>query len=322
MLREPSVLREDIRKHLEAENAYTESALAGTKALQAKMVDEMKGRMQQDESSVPSVDGPFAYFSRYAEGNEHPLLCRISRSDFEDGRLSRALLRWSPQPPQASDSRSTLSAGEGGRWSPEAPLVPSLETLLDANALADGQDFFKLGAVEHSPNHKLVAYATDVKGSEYFEIAVKDIATGELLADRLVNCSASFEWSADGTALFYTVIDENHRAKFVYRHALGTEQADDTLIYEEPDDGMFLGVGLTESRRFLTIASNDHETSEVRLLDAADPAAKPFLVQKRTPGVSPPPPIVPSWTGGRGADSVGGCSSCTRSRITGTRCWF
>mmetsp|Transcript_17647 Transcript_17647/g.39580 ORF Transcript_17647/g.39580 Transcript_17647/m.39580 type:complete len:699 (+) Transcript_17647:470-2566(+) len=254
VLREPSVLRDDIRVHLDAENAYTESALAGTKDLQATMVAEMKGRMNQDESRVPAIDGEFAYFSRYAEGYEHPQRCRMSRSDFE------------------------------GKWSQDAPQVESLEVLLDANSLAEGQDFFKLGGVEHSPDHKLLAYSTDVKGSEYFTVVVKDLSSGQLLQDTLVNCS-SFEWAGDSQTLIYTVIDEKHREKWVYRHTLGSLQADDVLIFEEPDDGFFLGVGLTDSRRFITISSNDHQTSEVRLLDAAKPDAPLVLVQPRVSGL-------------------------------------
>ena len=101
----------------------------------------------------------------------------------------------------------------------------------------------------------------------------------------LCNCSSSFVWAADSKQVIYTVIDENHREKYVYRHVLGPAQKEDALIYEEQDDGFFLGVGKTESERFIILASNDHSTSEVRLLDAKSPQLPPVLVQERMEGV-------------------------------------
>ena len=193
VLRDPSVLRTDIREHLEKENKYTEAILAPTKALQTRLFDEMKGRISEVDSSVPSVDGPYAYYSRYQEGSEHPIVARIDRADVN---------QWSP----------------GG-----APAASYLE-ILDANKLAKGQEFFKLGSVEHSPNHKIIAYTTDVKGSEYFDMRFSNAETGEPLPDLLVNCSAGFVWASDSKQIVYVVIDDNHREKFVYRHVLGTSQ--------------------------------------------------------------------------------------------------
>jgi len=153
-----------------------------TKELQAKLVEEMKGRMAQDDSSVPMPDGPYAYFSRYTEGGEYPIRSRISRSDLESGA-----------------------------WSADGPAPASQEDLVDGNVLGAGQEFFKLGAIEHSPDHKLVAYSVDLKGSEYFTVMFKDIATGEMMKDELVNCSSSFVWCKDSKTVVYAVIDDNHR---------------------------------------------------------------------------------------------------------------
>jgi len=254
VLREPHVLRADIREHLDKENTYTESILAPTKKLQAKLFQEMKGRISEVDSSVPSLDGPYAYYSRYATGNEHPIIARIDRGDVDS-------------------------------WSPEGTAPSSYKEILDANKLAEGKEFFKLGGVEQSPDHKIIAYSVDVKGSEYFDIRFRDAQTGAQLPDVLVNCSSSFVWAADSNQMIYTIIDDNHREKFVYRHVLGTEQDKDPLIYEEEDDGFFLGVGKTESERYIVLASNDHSTSEVRLLDAKNPQLPPVLVQKRIEGV-------------------------------------
>jgi len=254
VLREPQVLRADIREHLDKENLYTDMVLAPTKKLQTKLFQEMKGRISEVDASVPSLDGPYAYYSRYAVGNEHPIVARIDRTDIN-------------------------------AWTPDGAAPASYKEILDANILAEGKEFFKLGGVEQSPDHSIIAYSTDVKGSEYFDIRFRDANTGVELPDVLVNCSSSFVWSADSKQLIYTIIDDNHREKFVYRHVLGTSQDADRLIYEELDDGFFLGVGLTESERYIVLASNDHSTSEVRLLDAKNPALPPVLVQKRMEGV-------------------------------------
>ena len=254
MLREPEVLRADIREHLVKENAHTEQVLAPTKKLQEKLFEEMKARISEVDSSVPVVDGPYAYYSRYQKGSEHPIVSRIDRADV-------------------------------GSWTPEGAAPASYKEILDANALAAGKEFFKLGAVEHSPDHALLAYATDVKGSEYFDIRFRDVATGVELDDVLINCSSSFVWSADSKQVIYTIIDDNHREKFVYRHTLGSPQSADELIYEEMDDGFFLGVSKTESERFILLCSNDHSTSEVQLIDAKEPHLPPVMVQPRIPGV-------------------------------------
>jgi oligopeptidase B len=235
---------------LEEENAYIKAVMAPTEKLQATIHREMISRLQQDESSVPRLDGPFGYFRRYEEGNEHPMVCRISREDFESGA-----------------------------WTQDSPLPPSNELLLDANQLAANLTFFSLGAAEHSPNHQLLAYATDTKGSEYYTIEVKNLKDGSMLSDSLVNASSSMAWSADSQHIFYTMLDDNHREKWVYRHKLGTPQDQDHLVYEEDDDGFFVGVGVTDSNKFITIESNDHATSEVRLVPADKPESAALLVQ-------------------------------------------
>lgn len=79
VLRDPKVLRSDIREHLEAENAYTKALLEKTEALQAQLFAEMKGRIKEDDSSVPAPDGPWEYYARYEIGAEHPVHGRRAR---------------------------------------------------------------------------------------------------------------------------------------------------------------------------------------------------------------------------------------------------
>ena len=243
MLKGKEVLPDDIEAYLEAENAYTNKEMADTEALQDALFEEMKGRIKQDDSSVPSPDGPYAYSSRFIEGGQYPLMVRTPR--------------------------------EGG----------DEVILFDGNKEAEGHAFFRLASLAHSPDHGLLAWAVDTKGSEYFSIRVRDLATGEEIADHIEGTTGGAVWSADSTHFYYTWLDENHRPCKVFRHRIGTEQSDDVLIYEEQDPGFFVGIGKSQSGNHIFIDCHDHETSECYLLDARDNEAKARLIAAREPGV-------------------------------------
>ncbi len=243
VLRDPSILSADIREYLEAENAYTESLLGHTAPLQKRLVKEMRGRIKEDDSSVPSPDGAYAYLRKFREGGQHELF----------GRTSRA-------------------GGEA-------------EIILDGDELAGTHDYFKFGGARHSPDHKLQAWSADTKGSEYFSIRVRDWTTRKDFDDLIEETEGSVVWSADSSAFFYVKLDDNHRPMQVWRHRLGTKQADDLLVYEETDPGWFTHIHESSSGRYCIIAGGDHETSEQRLVDLADPLAKPRLVSARQEGV-------------------------------------
>jgi oligopeptidase B len=243
VLRDPSVLDPDIRNYLEAENDHTESILGHTADLQKTLVAEMRGRIKEDDSSVPAPDGPFAYLQRYREGGQHELIGRTPR--------------------------------DGG----DAAIV------LDGDALAAGHDYFKFGGARHSPDHRLEAWSADVKGSEYFAVRVRDWATGADGADVVEETDGAVVWSADSRAFFYVKLDDNHRPMQVWRHRLGTPQADDILVYQEKDSGWFTHIHESASGRFCVIAGGDHETSEQWLIDLADQTATPRLVAPRETGV-------------------------------------
>jgi oligopeptidase B len=241
-MRDAAVLPADIRAYLEAENAYAASATADVEPLRLALFQEMRGRIKEDDSSVPAADGAYAYSTRYEHGGQHPLIVRTRR----DG----------------SDQR----------------------VLIDAHAMAEGLAYFRLGGSAHSPDHRLIAYSVDDKGSEYFTLRVRDAESGADLADRIEGTTGGAVWAADGRTLFYVWVDENHRPAKVFRHVVGTSQADDVAVYAEPNPGFFVGVTDTQSRRFILIESHDHETSEVRLLEAGNPDAPPRLVARRRTG--------------------------------------
>lgn len=242
VMRDPALLDPEIRTYLEAENAYTDTALASTKALQADLFAEMKGRLKPDDASVPSPDGPFDYYADFVADGQYPRICRRLRGGGDD------------------------------------------QVLLDGNAEAKDKAYWDLGGKAHSPDHRLLAYAIDDKGSEMFTIRVRDLVTGEDLADEIPNTRGDVQWANDSRTLFYTRLDDHHRPLFVYRHVLGTPVSDDVLVYEEEDVGFYVSLHKTLSGKFLTIDAHDHQTSEVHLIDADTPLSTPRLVAARETG--------------------------------------
>jgi oligopeptidase B len=152
--------------------------------------------------------------------------------------------------------------------------------LLDGNALAAPHAYFRITGVSHSPDHSLVAYGVDTKGSELYTVNVIEADTGKLLDSRIADSNGTLEWSADSRHLLYIRLDEEHRPRRLLLHAVGAETAD-LLLHDQPDPGYFLGLGATQDRRFLLLSVHDHETAEISLIDAADLGAAPRLVAAR-----------------------------------------
>lgn len=246
VMRKPEVLAADIRAHLEAENAYAKAALAPLQPLKETLVKEMRGRIKEDDASVPAPNGAYAYGTRYRDGGQHPLFVRAPRNGVSSG------------------GEETI--------------------LLDGDALAEGKAYFRFGGASHSDDHTLMAWSADDKGSEKYTLRIRDLASGEDLPDTVEETSSGGVWSADGTSVFYTRLDDNHRPSKVFRHRVGTDPATDELIYEEKDSGFFVGVGRTQSGRFLVIDCHDHQTSEVWLLDLHAKDAALFCVSPREVG--------------------------------------
>ncbi len=159
------------------------------------------------------------------------------------------------------------------------------EIMLDGDALGDGKAFFQFGGVCPSPDHKLVAWSSDDKGSELFTMRVRDLSTGHDLPDEVIETSGGAVWSADGTSFLYVQMDDNHRPHCVMLHTLGTQQADDRLIYKESDPGWFVGISRTQSRRFCVIELHDHASAEARLIDLEQIDTPPRLVAARKDGL-------------------------------------
>ncbi len=159
------------------------------------------------------------------------------------------------------------------------------ELILDEVALADGKDYFRLGAISVSSDGKLLAYSIDDNGSERFTARVKVIETGEHLSDEIPGTLSSLVWAAGDTALVYSLANEQWRTDNARLHRLGAPLADDVELYHEDDDGFRVGTTLSANEKWLIVSTADHETSEVRLIPAADPLAEPLLIKPRAKGV-------------------------------------
>jgi oligopeptidase B len=243
VIRDPSRLDPAIRAYLDAENRYAEQILGDTADLQATIYAELRGRIREDDASVPEADGAFAYFVCFRSGAQHPLVCRQARA--------------------------------GG----------AEEILLDANAPAAGRSFFQLGATQHSPDHRLLAWSSDETGSEFQTIRVRDINRSTELADVIPDAVGKVVWTADATRFFYVRLDSSHRPSRVFEHRLGTTVERDRLLYEEDDPRYFITLSRLTSGCYAEICVYNHETSESWLIDLHAAAAVPVMVAERTPGI-------------------------------------
>jgi oligopeptidase B len=242
---------------LEAENAYTADLTAGQAGLRDEIFEEIKTRTKETDLSVPARKGGWWYYVRTVEGKQYAVRCR------------RAVRPGETVPPMTRDG--TPLDGE--------------EVLLDGNELAGDSEFFSLGTFDVSPDGRKLAYSTDMAGDERFTLRVRDLQTGRTEPDEIPGTFYGSAWSADGTALFYTTVDEAWRPYRVWRHILGTPAGDDVIVYQE-DDGRFgVGIDLSRSERYLILSIDSKLTSEVRLLDARDPAGEFTIVAPRRPGV-------------------------------------
>jgi len=159
------------------------------------------------------------------------------------------------------------------------------ELILDEVALAEGLEYFRLGALSVSSDGRLLAWAVDDNGSERFTARIKVIATGEVLPDVIPGTLSALVWAAGDKALVYSLANAQWRTDNARLHWLGTPVESDVELYHEDDEGFRVSAGLSANDEWLVIATGDHETSEVRLVPAADPLASPILVKARATGV-------------------------------------
>jgi oligopeptidase B len=155
------------------------------------------------------------------------------------------------------------------------------EIILDGNQLAIGHPFMALGAFAISDDQNLLAYSIDHTGFRQYTLHIKDLRTGETLADTAERVG-SIAWAADNTTLFYSIEDEETKRQYrLYRHVLGQPQPADAIVFEEPDERFNIGAGKTRDRKFILLEIGSHTTSEARFLPASDPTAAWTMIEPR-----------------------------------------
>lgn len=238
----PNVTSDEVLTYLKDENAYYEAVMKPLKPLADTLFAEMRGRIKEDDATVPQKDGDWLYWTDFEQGGEYR--------------------RWWRKPVAGGDD----------------------QLILDEPALAKGKEYFRLGGFSVSNNDRWLAYAYDDNGSERFLVRIKDLETGEHLPDEIPGMLSDIVWTADDAGFLYGLANDQWRTDNARYHRLGSDPADDVELYHEDDEGYRVGVGETQSRKWIVISTGDHVTSEVRLLPAGDPFATPILVAPRKEG--------------------------------------
>ncbi|MGH3648825.1 MAG: S9 family peptidase [Micromonosporaceae bacterium] len=244
----------DTMAYLKAENEHTDAATTHLASLREEIFNEIKHRTQETDLSVPVRRGAWWYYTRTAEGKQYGVHCRLPATGDE--------------PPEVG---ATAPDGE--------------QVLLDENLEAGESGFFSLGTYQVSSDGRRLAYSTDFEGNERFTLRVRDLDTGETLADEIPDTFYGAAWSADGGTLFYLTVDAQWRPYRVWRHRVGTPASDDAVVYQEDDERFWVGVESTRSEAYVLVDIGSKITSEVRYIPARDPAAEPTVVLPRRQGV-------------------------------------
>jgi oligopeptidase B len=238
-------LRDDTRKdravlaYLHAENAYSAAILGPHKQLEDTLFAEMRARIKEDDSSVPTLDDGYWYYTRYETGKQYPIYAR---------------------------RKGTMQAAE--------------EVLLDGNQLATGHAFYKIGTKAVSHDGKLVAWAEDTVGRNQYTLKVKNLASGELLADTATNIAPEIEWANDNKTLFYCGKDDvTLREDRVFRHVLGGAH---DLVFKEEDGQYYVSLDASKSDRYILVNISATTNSEYRLIDADKPMTAPAVFIARS----------------------------------------
>jgi len=227
--------------YLNAENAFLEDVMKHTESLQDSLFNEIKSRIKEDDQSVPVVKNGYSYYTRFEKGADYPLYCRKS-------------------------------------------LEPGAEEVIMLNGpeMAEDYSYFAIGGRSVSENNELLAYSLDTVSRREYTIHIKNLETGEIFDDKIENTSGGITWANDNKTIFYTKKDPvTLRSYQVYRHKLGTNAADDVLVYEETDDTFGCGVFKTKSREYIMIASYQTLSTEYRFLDASNPNGEFQVIQPR-----------------------------------------
>ena len=245
VLHSPNTLKKEIRDHIDKENQWTDNQLSALSPLKENIYKEIKGRMKEEDTSLPQKDDSWFYFSETKKGKEYSILKRYK----ENSSIDESLI------------------------------------FHDWNDESKGFEYFKPGGASCSPNHNLLSWSFDSKGSEFFSIRIKDLEDKKIFHDQINNTDGNMVWSLDGSGFYFIKMDENHRPSSLWFHNINTNERDDYEIYNEKDTGYFLSINQTLNKKFLILSIHNHETSEVRIIDQRKEKKELVLFTKRQQGI-------------------------------------
>ena len=235
----------EVIDYLNQENAYYQEMTAHTQGLQGELFEEMKSRIKEDDESVPYFYNGYYYISRFETGKDYPIYSR---------------------------KKGSLSANE--------------EIMFNCNELSKGHTFFQLGGLSISPDNKFATFALDTIGRRIYTLKVKNLETGEILKDIIENTSGGGTWANDNQTIFYTRQDKiTLRSDKVFKHKLGTDSAEDVLVFHEKDDTFNVDVTKEKSKKYIVISSSSTLTTEFRTLLSDNPDGEFKVFQKRVRGL-------------------------------------
>ena len=245
VLKDSSKLLPDVRKYLEEENSYTEHNLKDTKKCQKELFNEIKGRIKLDDESLPFKDKQYEYWTKTTAEGNYSIKLRKKINSNEIEEI----------------------------WNGDKEKE-KLKT-----------EYFGIGDLEVSNNDQYLGYSLDLKGSEYFTIYIRDIASGKLVTEKIEETSGSITFSLDDKYFFYSKLDEFHRPRKIFRHKLGTNIKDDELIFEEKSEAFTVGINLSADEKYFFITTSDHNTSEQYFFPVNEQKPIPKLIKKRKKGI-------------------------------------
>ena len=245
VLKDKNKLNPEVKKYLIEENNHTDHHLKDTKDLQKKLFDEIKGRIKLDDESLPFRDHTYDYWTKTTTEGNYSIKLRKKIN---------------------TDNVEEIWNGDKEK-----------EKL--------GVEYFGVGDLEVSHNDKLLAYSLDTKGSEYYKIFIRDISTNKLVTKEIMDTSGSITFSLDDKYIFYSKLDENHRARKIYRHKIGDQLSEDYLVFEEKSEAFTVGISLTSDEKYYLITTSDHNTSEQYYFGVDEITPKPKLIIKRQRGI-------------------------------------
>jgi len=243
-LRDDTRMAPAVLQYLAQENAYTDAVLEPLADLEGALLEELTARLAPEDESVPEFDRGYWYYRRYRRGEEYPVYVRH----------------------------------EGSLEAPE-------EIILDVNALAAGHEYFAIGAMAVSPDNQLLAYTEDRVGRRQYTLRIRELAGGRTMADQFPNIEPDVVWAMDSRTVLIVEKDPDTLLSVRVRaHTLGADAAQARLVYEEPDDSYFLGLGKSRSEQFVFIICESTQQSEWLAIEAADPLLRVRSVVPREAG--------------------------------------